>query len=46
VWRRRDREAGLRWLARPAELGEMDAQYELGSAYYRGAASPASERGR
>ncbi len=38
---RRDREAGLRWLARSAELGEMDAQYELGSAYYRGAASPA-----
>jgi TPR repeat protein len=33
---RRDPEAGLRWLNRSAELGEIDAQYELGSAHYRG----------
>ncbi len=28
--------AALRWLRRAALLGEVNAQYELGCAYYRG----------
>ena len=34
---RRDAKAGLKHLRRAALLGEVNAQYELGAAYYRGA---------
>lgn len=41
----RDVEAGIGWLEQAALLGEVDAQYELGSAYLRSSTVKLSRRG-